>query len=278
MTAQQALQNAIKRLRDAACETPRLDAETLLMHVWCSSRTQLIIKAHDTLPVHIKKAFDDTIQQRCKRIPVAYITGEKEFWSRMFNVNPDVLIPRPETEHLIEELLKLYPNTQAPYRFADIGTGSGCIAITIAAEYPNATIITTDISEKSLAIASTNAQKHHVETRMQFKCGDIYQAFDANTLKFDAIISNPPYVSHDEMHDLAQELHYEPAHALTDQHDGLSILSSLLQSAHHWLKPQGHLLLETGLCGLPNTPKSMTLLHPYHDLSSRLRGGVYQLH
>jgi len=276
MTAQQALQHATKQLRDAACETPRLDAETLLMHVWKLSKTQLIIKAHDDLPSPVKAAFHNAIAQRCKRIPVAYITGEKEFWSRMFHVSPDVLIPRPETEHLIEELLKLYPDTQAPYHFADIGTGSGCIAVTIAAEYPNANIIATDISEKSLAIARANACNHHVEKRIQFKHGDLYQAFDANTPKLDAIISNPPYVSQDAMHDLEQELHYEPSHALTDQQDGLSILKALLQHAHHYLKPQAHLLLETGLCGLPDSPKTMRLLQPYHDLASHLRGGIYQ--
>ncbi|MDQ6957211.1 MAG: peptide chain release factor N(5)-glutamine methyltransferase, partial [Mariprofundaceae bacterium] len=102
MTTQQALHDAIKQLHDAACETPRLDAETLLMHVWNISRTQLIIKAHDDIPNDIQTAFNNAIGERCKRIPVAYITGEKEFWSRMFNVTPDVLIPRPETEHLIE--------------------------------------------------------------------------------------------------------------------------------------------------------------------------------
>jgi len=276
MTAQQALQDAIKRLQDAACETPRLDAEIILMHIWDISRTQLIIKARDDVPSDIQITFDDAIAERCKRIPVAYITGEKEFWSRNFNVSPDVLIPRPETEHLIEELLKLYPDQQAPYRFADIGTGSGCIAITIAAEYPNACVVATDISEKSLNIARANAEKHGVSERMHFKQGDLYQALDARTPVFDAIISNPPYVSANEMHDLEQELHHEPAHALTDQEDGLSLLRTLLNKAPQHLKQDGYLLLETGLCGLPETPNTMTVLHPYHDLAGILRGGIYQ--
>ncbi|MBN4082491.1 peptide chain release factor N(5)-glutamine methyltransferase [Mariprofundus ferrooxydans] len=276
MTAQQQLRGAIKQLQDAECENPRLDAECLLMHVWNISRTQLIIKAHDDVPNDIQLAFEKAIDERCKRIPVAYITGEKEFWSRIFNVTHDVLIPRPETEHLIEELLKLYPDKQAPYRFADIGTGSGCIAITIACEYPNATVVATDISEKSLAIAKGNAIKHGVETRMQFKQGDLYQALDANTPAFDAIISNPPYVSQDEMHDLEQELHHEPAHALTDQDDGLSLLRTLLEQAPQYLKQDGYIIVETGLCGLPQTPHKLTMLHPYHDLAGSLRGGVYQ--
>jgi len=208
---------------------------------------------------------------------VAYIIGEKEFWSRSFKVSPDVLIPRPETEHLIEELLKLYPDTQAPYRFADIGTGSGCIAITIACEYPNAIVVATDISDKALSIARSNAKIHGVAAHMQFKQGDLYQALHADLPQFDAIISNPPYVSAKEMHDLQQELHHEPAHALTDTKDGLSLLRILLNEAPHHLKQGGYLLLETGLCGLPETPDTIiTMLHPYHDLAGNLRGGVYQ--
>jgi len=275
MSAKEHLHQAIEKLQAAGCESARLDAECLLMHAWKVNRTQLIIKAYDTLPDKVAHTFSEYIARRCKREPVAYIIGEKEFWSRSFKVSPDVLIPRPETEHLIEELLKLYPNTQAPYRFADIGTGSGCIAITIACEYPNATVVATDISEKSLTIAHSNAEAHGVAASMQFKQGNLYQALDANMPKYDAIVSNPPYVSADEMHDLEQELHHEPAHALTDQHDGLSLLRILLNKAPQYLKQEGYLLLETGLCGLPETPNAMSMLHIYYDLAGHLRGGVY---
>jgi len=274
--ARQHLQQSIAKLQAAGCESARLDAECLLMHAWGINRTQLIIKAHDVLPDNVAHTFSEYITRRCKREPVAYIIGEKEFWSRSFHVSPDVLIPRPETEHLIEELLKLYPDQQAPYRFVDIGTGSGCIAVTIACEYTNATLVATDISEKSLAIARNNAKTHGVAERMQFKQGDLYQALDVGLPQFDAIISNPPYVSADEMHDLEQELHHEPAHALTDTKDGLSLLRTLLQDAPQHLKQGGYLLLETGLCGLPKTPDSITMLHTYHDLAGHLRGGIYQ--
>jgi len=276
MSAKEHLQQAIAKLQAADCESARLDAEYLLMHAWGINRTQLIIKAHDALPDNVAESFSAYIDRRCKREPVAYIIGEKEFWSRMFTVSPDVLIPRPETEHLIEELLKLYPDTQAPYRFADIGTGSGCIAITIACEYPNAIVVATDISDKSLSIARSNAKTHAVTARVQFKQGDLYQAFDANTQAFDAILSNPPYVSADEMHDLEEELHHEPAHALTDKEDGLSLLRILLNEAPNHLKQDGYVLVETGLCGLPKTPDVITMLYPYHDLAANLRGGVYQ--
>jgi len=276
MTTQQALRIAVEKLQQAECATPRLDAEILLMHIWGIPRTQLIIKAHDDLPAPIQQCFDDAIGKRCERIPVAYITGKKEFWSRDFNVSPDVLIPRPETEHLIEELFTLYPDTQAPYHFADIGTGSGCIAITIACEYPNAMIIASDISEPSLAIARKNAEQHDVTTRIQFKHGDLYQAFDTTTPKLDAIVSNPPYVSSHEMHHLERELYHEPSHALSDTSDGLSLLRRLLHDAPDHLKHGAYLLLETGLCGLPETPPHMTFLHTYQDLAGNLRGGVYQ--
>ncbi|MDQ6955223.1 MAG: peptide chain release factor N(5)-glutamine methyltransferase [Mariprofundaceae bacterium] len=276
MTAQQQLRRAIKELQTAGCEAPRLDAELLLMHVWGVSRTQLITQAYEKLPSTVSHAFHSVISKRCKRIPIAYITETKEFWSRNFKVSPDVLIPRPETEHLIEELLKLYPNTEGCYHFADIGTGSGCIAVTLAAEYPNATIIATDICEASLHIAQNNAQTHHVAKRIQFRCGHLYQAFDTSIPKLDAIISNPPYVAQHEMAELADELHHEPVHALTDQSNGLSLLRTLLQQAPNHLKRYGHLLLETGLCGLPETPNDMRILHPYHDLAGLLRGGIYQ--
>jgi len=276
MLADQHLREAIKKLEQAGCASPRLDAECLLMHAWGIQRTALMIQAKSPLPKQVLHHFETMIARRCKREPVAYIVGSKEFWSRDFMVTPDVLIPRPETEHLIEELLKLYPDNQASYRFADIGTGSGCIAITIAAEYPNATIIATDISEKSLTIARSNAEKHNVLTRIQFKCGDLYQALDAAMPKFDAIVSNPPYVSADKMQYLEQELHHEPAHALTDKKDGLSLLRTLLWQAPQHLKQGGYLLLETGLCGLPETPDDMTILHTYNDLAGYLRGAIYQ--
>ena len=276
MFADQHLREAIKKLEQAGCASPRLDAECLLMHAWGIQRTALIIQAKSPLPEQVLHDFETMIARRCKREPVAYIVGSKEFWSRDFMVTPDVLIPRPETEHLIEELLKLYPDTQAPYHFADIGTGSGCIAITIAAEYPNATVIATDVSEKALAVARNNAEKHDVLARMQFKCSDLYQALDTTMPKFDAIVSNPPYVSANEMQYLEEELHHEPTHALTDQKDGLSLLRTLLQKAPQYLKQNGYLLVETGLCGLPETPKSMTMLHTYNDLAGCLRGGIYQ--
>jgi len=278
MIATELLRTAIGQLQAADCDTPRLDAELLLMHVWGMTRTQLIIKAHEQVPSDIKESFNQCIKRRCQREPVAYIMETKEFWSRDFHVTPDVLIPRPETEHLIEELLELYPDTQSAYRFADIGTGSACIAITLAAEYPNAYIIATDISEASLNIAKANAEHHQLAHRMQFYHGDLYQALPESCLEFDAIISNPPYISQAEMGVLEAELHHEPAHALTDYDDGLQLLKQLVQGAPKHLKRDGFLLLETGLCGLPKATDSMAFKNTYQDLAGHLRGGIYQYH
>ena len=276
ITAQETLHIAGQQLQRSGCDTPRLDAEVLLMHTWKISRTQLIMRSQDTLPDHVAQAFQHAIEQRCQRLPVAYITGEKEFWSQPFYVTPDVLIPRPETEHLIEELLKIYPDRQMPYDFSDIGTGSGCIAVTLACEYPHATITASDISEKALAIAKRNAERHQVADRIHFKLGNLYAAFDSPPPIFDAIASNPPYVSLSEMEEIKAELRHEPRHALTDQHDGQSIIKALLKDAHLWLKEKGYLLIETGICGLPEAPESMPLQHTYHDLAGILRGAVYR--
>jgi len=270
------LQEAIQRLKKTGCEQARLDAEVLLMHVWGVSPTQLIMRALDELPDAVRVAFDACIEKRCQRIPVAYITGVKEFWSLDFMVTEDVLIPRPETEHLIEEVLKAYPNEQESYHFAEIGTGSGCIAITLACEYPHAHIIATDIFDAALAVARQNAEKHGVLQRIDFRQGDVYQAFPEHLKPLDAIVSNPPYLALQHMDDIAQELRYEPSFALTDQKDGLSLLRTILSNASNYLKAQGHCIVETGLSGLPTTPETLEQLHEYHDLAGILRGGVYQ--
>jgi len=277
MIARQTLHHAIQYLKKSGCDTPRLDAEVLLMHVWDISTTQLFTRALDELPENIDAHFQELLQKRSQRLPIAYIIGTKEFWSRDFEVSPDVLIPRPETEHLIEEVLTCYPNQNAAYDFAEIGTGSGCIAITLACEYPYANILATDISEKALKIARNNAKKHGVLERIDFRQGDLYQAFPHERPPLDMLVSNPPYLSLQHMDDIEQELRYEPAVALTDQQDGLSLIHHILLHANDWLKPHGYCVIETGLSGLPDTPKQLVRHHIYHDLAGILRGGVYRL-
>jgi len=276
-STRQLILHAAARLQQAGCDAPKLDAELLLMHAWSVQRTDLIMRAHDHVPEHIQTAFHTLIQSRCKRQPLAYILGIKEFWSRDFQVNPDVLIPRPETEHLIEAMLEYFPDRLADYCFADIGTGSGCIAITLACEFPNAQVIASDISPAALSVASRNAITHHVAQRIHFRQGDMLSAINKNDLPCHAIVSNPPYVSKCEMTQLQDELFHEPRHALTDEADGLHFLHIMLQSAPEYLHPNGLLMLETGPCGLPSTPKRFIFERDIHDLAGHARGGIYRL-
>jgi len=275
MTARELLQGAMKQLQQSGVDAPRRDAELLLMFVWGISNTELIIKMHDELPQDIITSFEALLQRRLHREPLAYILGKKEFWSHDFVVTPDVLVPRPETEHLIESVLQYYPNQEGFYAFADIGTGSGCIAVTLALEYPNATVTACDISEKALLIAKKNAERLGVAERLKFFVGDLYQALPEKN-SFDLIVSNPPYVSLDEMLGLEPELAQEPRFALTDESTGLTLLEKLLMDANKYLNEQGILMLESGLCGMPESPKTMKKLEDYFDLAGNFRGSVFK--
>ena len=275
MTIRDLLRQAAVRLETAGCDSARLDAELLLMFAGNLSRIDLITRAHDELPAAIEQAFEQLLTQRESRLPLAYITGEKEFWSRPFRVTPDVLIPRPETEHLIEEMLIAFPDQTGSYRFCDIGTGSGCIAITLACEYPQAHIIATDISEAALTVARSNAENLNVAERITFRSGDMLNAFTLDDGPFDAIISNPPYVAEFEMEGLEAELEHEPRGALTDESDGLQFLATILNEGCEQLKPHGYIIVETGTCGLPQTPAKLEMKKEIIDLAGHLRGGVY---
>lgn len=277
MKTRSILQQSAAKLEQAGCDSPRLDAELLLMSAWQISRTDIIVKAHDEVPHAVIAGYNSLLERRIKREPLAYITGEKEFWSRSFQVNPDVLIPRPETEHLIEAVLEKFPDQNGEYHFCDIGTGSGCIAVTLACEYPQAHITATDISEAAIITARLNAEKHRVNDRIAFRMGDMLQALEKGGDPFHAIISNPPYVANYEMHKLEPELAYEPRAALTDAADGLQYLNTILNQGPGYLRPQGYIILETGLCGLPDTPSNLQFERTLYDLANHLRGAIYHL-
>jgi len=277
MKTRELLQQAAGKLEHAGCDAPRLDAELLLMHVWRMSRTDLIVRANDAVPEPAISDFASLLQRRIHREPLAYMIGKKEFWSRDFAVTPDVLIPRPETEHLIEAVLAHFSNRNGAYRFCDIGTGSGCIAVTLACEFPDVQIVATDISEAALVIARSNAETHNVSHRISFRQGDMLAAIRPQDDPFDAIIANPPYVAESEMGGLEKELTQEPRHALTDEQDGLHYLSIILHNGPAYLQSGGFIMLETGLCGLPATLDNLTLEQPIHDLAGHLRGGIYRM-
>jgi len=275
MTVRELLRSASMTLQQAGCDAPRLDAELLLAKTLGCGHTWLIAHANDDISPVNQNAYMDLVERRRRREPLAYITGEKEFWSRPFTVTPDVLIPRPETEHLIEAVLGIFPDNDIPYRFCDIGTGSGCIAVTLACEYPQAMIEATDVSHEALHIARQNAKRYGVTSRIEFRKGDMFASLRKQDVPFDAIISNPPYVAQNEMHTLEPELHFEPRHALTDESNGLTYLKHLIKMSTNWLKPDGRLIVETGVCGLPSAPSCMQLDRKIMDLAGRLRGGVF---
>lgn len=275
MTARAALLQAAASLKAAGCATPRLDAEVLLMHARGLSRAQVLAHLDEALDDMQALAFAAMLARRQRREPVAYIVGEKEFWSRPFKVNASVLIPRPETEHLIEAAIEYFPDTDRPYRFCDIGTGSGCIAVTLACEYPEAEITATDVSAAALVVARENANRHGVAGRIRFRLGDMFTPLPADG-RFDAIVCNPPYVAVHDMATLAPELAFEPRGALTDEADGRRYLELLLQQSGTRLKSDGYLIVETGGGSLPQPPRGLPLQRAIHDLAGHVRGGVYR--
>lgn len=225
----------------ASSSSPLLDAEILLCQVLNKPRSYLRAWPEAHLKTAQLAAFSDLLKQRQYGHPIAYLTGIKEFWSREFVVTPDVLIPRPDTECLIEVCLTL-AQSQPNLQLIDLGTGSGIIAITLAAERPDANVFATDISASALAIAKLNAQRHHVD--IQFFQSDWFNAIPAQV--FNLVISNPPYIASDDEHLQQGDLRFEPQHALIAADQGLHDIKHLANNARHFLTPKGYLVIEHG--------------------------------
>ncbi|MCK9397209.1 MAG: peptide chain release factor N(5)-glutamine methyltransferase [Methylobacter sp.] len=219
-----------------------LDAEVLLCLALNQPRSHLRAWPDKQLQPEHLVAFRVLLEQRQKGIPIAYITGNREFWSRDFQVSPDVLIPRPDTELLIELSLKLIPADE-PFTVIDLGTGSGIIAVTLAAERPHAQISATDFSLAALRIAQLNAGKHQTNN-IQFYQSDWFAGVPDT--KFNLVISNPPYIAEDDRHLQQGDVRFEPQTALTAAEQGLSDINIIAAAARNYLKPCGHLLIEHG--------------------------------
>ncbi|MGD7035372.1 peptide chain release factor N(5)-glutamine methyltransferase [Methylotuvimicrobium buryatense] len=241
-TVQSALNDAVQRLISVS-ESSLLDAEILLCLVLEKDRSHLRAWPEKKLLPEQNSRFEALLQKRLSGMPIAYITGNREFWSRDFEVCRDVLIPRPDTELLIELALKLIPERQ-PYRLIDLGTGSGIIAITLAAERPDSEVIATDFSTNALAIARRNAQQHNVRN-IQFLQSDWLEAI-SDTALFNLVVSNPPYVSDNDPHLAEGDVRFEPKSALIANNHGLSDIERIATAARRHLLPQGHLLIEHG--------------------------------
>ncbi|MBI1765567.1 MAG: peptide chain release factor N(5)-glutamine methyltransferase [Acidobacteria bacterium] len=247
MTIAEVLKEASAALRAAAVPNDLLDAQTLLAHALTCDRTHLIVHFNQQLTDEQQTSFTALIARRAAGEPLQYITGQQEFFGLPFLVTPAVLIPRPETEILVEEVIRLAQlhNWTNPV-IVDAGTGSGCIAVTLARELEGAQVIATDISTTALAVARRNAALNGVAERVQFVQSDWLDAVPAEPLA-DFIVSNPPYVAAHEMPTLQREVReWEPALALTDQGDGLGCYRRLLADAPARLKPGGYFLCELG--------------------------------
>lgn len=236
------LKNSAEVLRESGVAEPRREAVSLLSFALDKNQTFLI--AHDDYELSVKEetCFREYIERRANREPFQYITGRQNFYGLDFIVSKDVLIPRPETELLVENAIKILTGTA---RFCEVGVGSGCISVTILHELKTTNAVAVDVSEKALAIARLNAEKYKVSERLELVKSDVYE--NLNGEKFDLIVSNPPYISVEEMKTLQLEVRrYEPATALTDGADGLSIIEKIIRDAPRFLKENGFLLLEIG--------------------------------
>lgn len=234
------LKEATQILQVAGVPEARREAGSLLSFVIGKDRTFLISHAGDELDEHHVDLFRDAVERRGAGEPLQYITGVQDFFGREFRVTPDVLIPRPETELLVEAALEV--NNKL---ICDVGTGSGCIAITLLCELNDARAVAVDKSPAALEIAKFNARKLSVAERAEFIVSDCFAALDRS--EFDLIVSNPPYVSADALAGLQREVRdHEPLVALSPSADGLSIIRRLINEAPVFLKPNGHLIMEIG--------------------------------
>lgn len=234
-------------LRASGVTEPERDAERLLGHVLGLDRAALHAEPARAVAVDQAIRFRDLARRRAAREPLQHLTGEQEFWSLSFRVTPDVLIPRPETEHLVAALLRL--RLRPDPLLLDLGTGSGCLAIAGAREIPGALVVATDIEPAALDVARGNALRHGLSERITFLRGDLFAPLAGRRWErgFDVILSNPPYVPEADWEGLEPEVReHEPKGALTPGGDGLAIHRRLAAGAASWLRPGGALLAEIG--------------------------------
>jgi len=237
------LNQAARRLAAAGVDTPRLDARVLWEHARSLSSPVHGGGGSHSEPEEEDTAslFEELVCRRLAREPLAAITGHKEFWSLDFAVDHNVLIPRPESETIIEQALALLPDRRAPLKLLDLGTGSGCLLVALLKEFPNATGLGIDVSEKALAVARRNIARHGLAERAELRAGNWGEGFDG---PFDLIVSNPPYIKTADLDTLAPELRSEPVAALDGGADGFASIRRLAEAMARLLSGLG--LVEIG--------------------------------
>lgn len=254
-TIAQAIAEGAARFRASQVDEERRTAGVLLCHTLGIDRTQLLIRSEEQINDSDYQAYLQLVAQRAAGKPLQYITGHQEFYGLDFTVNPDVLIPRPETEFLVERVIKLAgdPSKEKNPLIVDVGTGSGCIAITLAVHLPLARLIATDISSTALEVARVNADRHGVSNRIRFMEGDALEPLARLGLEgaVDVLASNPPYVEAAVSELIQREVReWEPYTALFGGTDGLDFYRRLLEDAPNYLKPGACVVLEIGFSQL----------------------------
>jgi release factor glutamine methyltransferase len=246
VTIREALRSAVERLELHHVSNARLTAELVLAHVLSVQREYLYAHDDRVLSEQELQMLEDRLYDRISGVPLQYIVGRQEFYGRYFRVNPAVLIPRPETEYIIEAVLELQGTRGLPPRplsIIDVGTGSGCIAVTLALELPGTQVFAGDVSFEALLVARENAAALGAPVR--FVCMDVLNAVQT---RFDFIVSNPPYVRQSDLSRLQREVReHEPHVALFSPEDELAIYRRLVVGAEEMLKPGGHLIMEVGI-------------------------------
>lgn len=267
-------------LAERGVDSPRLDAELLLAHALRETRLRLYLDMDRPLTPAELEAFRPLLARRGKREPVAYIVGEKEFYGLTFEVTPAVLVPRPDTEIVVEEVLQRIPK-DAACTIVDVCTGSGAIAIAIASERPLADLVATDISEDALAVAARNIERHQLGGRVTLRSGDLLEPVH-ELRNVAAVVANPPYVRAEARTELAPEvLDHEPALALFGEGvEALGHHARILEHAGQMLAPDGFVVMEAGYdqqvglraLGAPTLGPA----HIFRDLGDRVRGAIWQ--
>lgn len=275
-TTRRVLEWTAQYLKDHGSASPRLDAEVLLAHARGCPRIQLYTSYDEPLSDQVRARMRELVQRRAASEPVAYLVGHREFFSLDFEVNPAVLIPRPDTETLVLEALELLKSREQP-RVLDLGAGSGCIAVAIAVNCPQAMITAVDLSPAAVALARRNAARHDVADRIEIIESDLFGALP-NGASFELIVSNPPYVRDDELDTLEPDIRrHEPQMALLAGPDGLDVIRRIVNDAGRFLAENGSLLLECSpeqvepVCRLFETHGGFRSTRVHSDLSGQPR-------
>ena len=283
-TIEEALRKASFRLREAGIERARDEAEYLLLSLWEGDRLKLFLQRSALLESALAGAFRTAVERRARGEPLAYITGEKEFYGLNFTVNRKVLIPRPESELLVDAVLEWARPKKEAIRGVDLGCGSGNLVVTLAHHLPEARFYAVDLSPEALTLAEANARRHGVEKRVHFIRGDFLEAFTAleQPPRFNLIVSNPPYLRTEELERLPRTIReYEPSLALDGGPDGLEAYRNILAALPRFLRAPGMLALEIGatqkgallsLCRGLSLFRRLTLQNDYQDLPRILTG------